>query len=84
MFSNYCFQVHEKVHLGGKPYHCDMCDAKFSNKFDLYAHEKEHSDQRPHKCDMCQVLIYPGILMDKAMTDKLMYIHNDETQCYKF
>jgi len=51
---NSSMRVHEKVHLGGKPYHCDMCDAKFSNKFDLYAHEKEHSDQRPHKCDMCQ------------------------------
>lgn len=51
---NSSMRVHEKVHLGGKPYHCDMCDAKFSNKFDLYTHEKEHSDQRPHKCDMCQ------------------------------
>ena len=30
-------KVHEKVHLGGKPHQCDMCEAKFSNKFDLSA-----------------------------------------------
>lgn len=47
-------KVHEKVHLGGKPHQCDMCAAKFSNKFDLFAHEeKTHSSARPHKCDEC-------------------------------
>ena len=47
-------KVHEKVHLGGKPHQCDMCAAKFSNKFDLFAHEERtHSAARPHKCDEC-------------------------------
>ena len=63
IYKLFIFKVHEKVHLGGKPYHCDMCDAKFSNKFDLYAHEKEHSDQRPHKCNMCQVHILFAFLI---------------------
>ena len=47
-------KVHEKVHLGGKPHQCDMCAAKFSNKFDLFAHEERtHSAAWPHKCDEC-------------------------------
>merc|ERR1712223_666330 len=29
-----------------------MCEAKFSNKFDLLAHEKTHADARPYKCEM--------------------------------
>ena len=43
-------QVHEKI----KPFHCDVCDKKFSRKEHLKLHiERVHERKKAFMCDIC-------------------------------
>ena len=45
---------HSLTHSGEKPFECDKCEQKFSNRGTLYAHRKRHDNPKPYKCPFCQ------------------------------
>ncbi|XP_065225375.1 zinc finger protein 300-like isoform X3 [Planococcus citri] len=38
-----------------KPFHCQVCDKRFTNKSHLIRHRFTHSENRPYKCSICDV-----------------------------
>lgn len=51
---------HLKVHTKERPFQCDICEKKFTQKINLTVHYRSHTGERPYKCKKC----------DKAFTQK--------------
>lgn len=40
-------------HTGERPFECNLCDSKFSERASLRKHIRLHSGELCHKCDIC-------------------------------
>lgn len=52
------FKDHIRMHMGEKPYKCDLCDKAFTQKGNLAKHKRQHqfSDlkaRKVHQCEIC-------------------------------
>ena len=43
--------VHKRIHLGLKPFVCNLCDAAFTQSSGLRGHLLTHSGRKPYECD---------------------------------
>jgi hypothetical protein len=43
----------EFIHVGRKPYSCEVCSARFSDPSSKRRHEKEHVGSKPYVCQLC-------------------------------
>lgn len=41
------------IHVGRKPYSCEVCSARFSDPSSKRRHEKEHVGSKPYVCQLC-------------------------------
>ncbi|XP_031633882.1 zinc finger protein 2-like [Contarinia nasturtii] len=47
-------ETHMRIHTGAKPYQCDQCKKRFSNKSGLNVHIPIHTGEKPYQCDQCK------------------------------
>ncbi|KRZ19590.1 Zinc finger protein [Trichinella pseudospiralis] len=46
--------MHMNIHLGMKPYACQMCGTRFSNQGAKHNHMRIHSCASPFACSLCK------------------------------
>ena len=44
---------HQRIHSNEKPYQCDVCNKKFTEKGIIVKHHRIHSNEKPYQCDVC-------------------------------
>ena len=42
------------MHIGEKPYECEICSKAFRSSSDLTRHKRLHTGEKPFSCDVCQ------------------------------
>jgi uncharacterized Zn-finger protein len=42
-----------RTHIGEKPYQCEVCNRRFTQKHNLIVHMKKHTEENPYQCHIC-------------------------------
>jgi len=67
-----------RIHEGIKPYECEICQHRSSDRSDHNKHMKTHSDAKPYPCDQC------GKMFKNEQSLKLhMETHNAARKAFK-
>ena len=41
-------------HSGYRPFQCEFCDKKFTNKGEVKVHQRTHTGEKPYHCEYCK------------------------------
>ena len=54
VFSAQCYlDKHRRIHMGGKPFNCDLCDKQFTQACHVKRHMSTHTEEKPFTCEIC-------------------------------
>ncbi|XP_042146024.1 zinc finger protein 2-like isoform X2 [Ixodes scapularis] len=45
--------IHERTHIGERPFSCGVCEKTFAKRYGLMAHDRTHTGEKPFKCNTC-------------------------------
>jgi Putative transcriptional repressor regulating G2/M transition len=61
--SSNTLEAHKRLHLGIRPYKCDICGKSYSQSGNLAYHKSTHSGVKSHVCHLCgKAFLTAGIL----------------------
>ena len=43
----------KRMHIGVKPFKCDLCEKTFTQRTSLVKHIRIHTGLKPYECDIC-------------------------------